>query len=338
MKLSNFNQYFSEYQKFATSVYYDHPSDKGWYGATLQKSLINPEHEYYQARPLSYRVYKCVIGMILTFPICLATGCVSLAGRVVNLIGIKPVQISKTPKFPYSPIGQAAVDFAREKLKKHKPKLPELSGDYSAPWYKHPWKRKPLNEEITLLAVLYDDIYKGFFLNALEQHLENAWSHPEVIKAADDCMKISYAIGVLTLDDLEPFDQKWVHSGFFVKRKSAGLAGSLVRQDSYQYRAFFTCTNTYHWIRGGLYHKEMEEFVCLDPETDPAAAKKHANPFYQPETIQYTWNALYNDYCDRIRLYVDEKTLLEKDPRHVNWTKKDTGMETFYHTPDTQPI
>lgn len=327
-----------DYQKFATSVYYDHPSDKGWYGAIPQKSSIDGhEYEYYQARPLIYRIYKFVIGAILTFPICLLTGCVSLAGRVINLMKIKTEEISKTPQFPYSPTGQAAIDFAREKLKKHAPKIPELSGDYFAPWYKSSWKRQPVNEEITLLAVLYDDIYKGAFFNALQQHGEDAWSHAEVIKAADDCMKISYAIGVLTLEDLKPFDEKWVNSGFFVKRKPAGLAGSLVRQDSYQYRTFFTCTNIYHWARGGLYHKEQEEFIFIDKESDPEASKEHADRFYQSGTIQNSWNALYNDYCDRIRLYVDETTLFDKDSRHVKWTKKDTGAETFFHTPDAQP-
>lgn len=336
MNSSGFNHFISEYQKFATSVYYDHSTDLGWYGATLEKSTLEGK-EYYQPRSLGYRIYKFVVGIILTFPICLITGGVSLAGRVVNLTRFKPVEISKKPKFPYPPIGQAAVDFAREKLKKHAIKSPEFSGEYSAPWYKDAWKRQPINEEITLLTVLYDNIYKGVFFNALEQHGKDAWVHENVIKATDDCMKISYAIGVLTLDDLEPFDEKWINSGFFVKRKPAGLAGSLVRQDSYQYRTFFTCTNIYHWARGGLYHQEEKKFVFPDLESDSVAMKKHVDSFYQAGTIQSSWKTLYNDFCDRVRLYVDEKTLLEKDARHVNWTKKDTGVDTFFHTPDTQP-
>lgn len=146
-------------------------------------------------------------------------------------------------------------------------------------------------------------------------------------------MKISYAISNLTLDDLKSFTEARASQG-----DNRTYAKALTVQDSYQYRTFYYCTNAYHWLRGEIVWStdpwNQDEEGLFPPQT---ISEGHAKAFYQQGTIQNSWNELYNNYCDRIRLYVNEKELRSADNRHFTWTKKDTGIQSFSSVPDTQP-
>jgi hypothetical protein len=122
------------------------------------------------------------------------------------------------------------------------------------------------------------------------------------------------------------------------KGENRTYAKALTEQDSYQYRTFYYCTNAYHWFRGEIawsahpYNKDKKGLFKAE-----SISAAHATAFYQKGTIQNSWNELYNNYCDRIRLYVNEKELKSADSRHFNWTEKDTEIKSFRSTPDTQP-
>ncbi len=222
---------------------------------------------------------------------------------------------------PYSLIGQQALEFARTKLKEHPEITPHqfLAGPTIAD--------QPVNQEIALLNKLYMVIYFRAFKEAIMQNKDDPWSQQAVIDAADACMKIGYAISSLTLDDLKSFTQR-----LFEKGENRTYAKSLTKQDSYQHQTFYNCTNIYHCIRGASTYS-IEQGLYYPHHDIP---QKHAKLFYQKETIQNGWNTLYNDYCDRIRLYVSEDELNVADSRYVSWTKKDTGFETFHAIPSDQ--
>lgn len=236
----------------------------------------------------------------------------------------------------YPQIGQEAIEFARQKLNEHPDiqptKFRTLQGVCAG------GTNQPVNQEIALLATLYWNVYFAAFEQKIKEHKEeNPWSQPDVIQAADDLIKIGYAISCLTLEDLPEFTQ-----ALETKGKKRTYAEALTIQDSYQYRTYYSCTSAYHWIRGGIVwigddHQATEGYLDYLQETP----KIHADPFYQEGTIQSKWRALYNDHCDRIRSYVKESDLQRADNRHFTWTKKDEDTffrgRTFYHTPDTLP-
>lgn len=229
---------------------------------------------------------------------------------------------------PYSEIGTQAIEFARQKLSEHPEIKPQV---FSAGWGGPSKTNQPINQEIALMTTLYWDVYFAAFEQEVKKHAD-PWSQPKVIQAADDLIKIGYAISCLTLEDLPGFTQALESKG--TKRT---YAEALTIQDSYQYRTYYYCTNAYHWIRGGIAwskSKWSDKEGLFQPRETP---KTHADNFYQQGTIQSGWRALYNDYCDRVRLYVKEADLQEADNRHFTWTKKDEGGKTFSHTPDTQP-
>lgn len=247
----------------------------------------------------------------------------------LQAIAIRSVLLSKNAK-PYTPLGQEALQFARSQWKEH----PEIAPTpFTAGRYSPKQTYQPINQEIPYLNTLYLDAIKKF-KELLKQNKEDPWNTQEVIDAADACMKIGYAISNLTLDELEPFTQDLASKG-----EERTYAKALCQQDAYPYRTFYYCTNIYHWLRGGITwgvrHRANDQEGLLFPA--PPIPEAHAASFYQEGTLQNSWNELYNEYCDRIRLYVDEKELKSADNRHSTWTQKDTGVDKFTAVPDTQP-
>lgn len=242
----------------------------------------------------------------------------------IQAIGINAVQQNKDIK-PYSKLGQEALEFARKKLEEHPEITPRSWSVYE--------DLQPVNQEIARLDNLYWNVVFKNFEDLVKQNKGNPWSNQEVIDAADECMKIGYAISNLTLDDLKAFTERLSSKG---TKKT--YAQALADQGPYQYRTFYYCTNAYHWCRGGIAWgmNPWQEEECLMFPREPIAPT-HAKPFYEKGTIQNTWNSLYNEYCDRVRLYVKEEELRKADNRHVNWTKKDTGVKSFNRVPDTMP-
>lgn len=244
----------------------------------------------------------------------------------LQTVGINSVQQNKSIK-PYSNLGQEAIEFARKKLQEYPGLTP---AKFSGGWYGSDKTNQPINPEIALLTTLYWNVAFKNFENVMKENKENPWSNQEVIQAADECMKIAYAISNLTLDDLKSFTEALSSKG-----DKRTYAKALTEQDSYQYRTFYYCTNAYHWLRGEIaWSKNLRNEWLLQSKF---ISNAHASAFYQKGTIQNSWNDLYNNYCDRVRLYVNEKELQSADNRHVTWTKKDTGMNSFKSVPDTQP-
>ncbi len=254
----------------------------------------------------------------------------------IQAIGVNAVQQNKDIK-PYSKLGREALEFARKKLEEH----PEITPtQFGSGWNGVNGTNQPVNQEIARLHTLYWDVVFKNFEDLMKQNKDNPWSNQDVINAADECMKISYAISNLTLDDLKAFTENLLSN----KREKRTYAEALAKQDSYQYRTFYDCTNTYHWFRGGItwgtlpcWNDDDENEEGLIFPRGHVIAPTHAEPFYEKGTIQNTWNSLYNDYCDRVRLYVKEDVLRKADNRHANWTKKDTGVKSFSRVPDTMP-
>jgi hypothetical protein len=232
---------------------------------------------------------------------------------------------------PYPELGKQAIESTIASLNNH-PDVPTTRN----------FMMQPIDTRIPHLANLHWTVHYEAFEEALKNHQnDNPWAQQEVLEAADALMKASYTVSCLTLEDLKPFidknSKKDEHGN-----NTMTYAAALTMQCSYQYRTFYYCTNAYHWIRGAIVWNEKG---YPEPGLDHTNSKiddSHAQPFYEKGTIQNSWNQLYNDYCDRVRAYVKEEDLRKPnweggDQRHANWTKKDTGVETFYHRPDTQP-
>lgn len=256
----------------------------------------------------------------------------SLAQISGNLqaIGIGSVQRHRDI-VQYSSLGSEALTFAREQLQEYRNSRPSIFSQ--GEFYKG--KLQPMNPEINLLEILYEEITLKNFKNLVRQNETNPWASQEVVEAADACMKITYAISNLTLDDLEVFTEAQSAKG---DRQT--YAEALTDQRAYLYRSFLRCTIAYHWFRGAIawgrttnYLGENIEKLTF-PEVIP---ETHAIAFYQKGTIQSSWNELYNDYRARARVYVDEQALRRADQRYCYWTEKDTGIESFCSVPDTLP-
>lgn len=267
-----------------------------------------------------YRLISC----------CFSRRTSSEEGEKIQAIGINAVQQNKRMK-PYSSIGQEAIEFARKKLEEHPEILPF---QFAAPWLNANNTHQPINEEIARLTNLYWEISFKNFEEVMKQNKDNPWSHQAVIEAADECLKIAYTISNLTLEDLKAFTESLASQG-----ENRSFAQALTKQDSYQYRTYYYCTNVYHYLRGQIewsqhpWNKEEEGLFF----TKEDISENHASLFYKKGTIQNSWKKLYNEYCGRVRLYVNEKELKLADSRHINWTEKDTGVKSFFAIPDTLP-
>lgn len=228
---------------------------------------------------------------------------------------------------PLPPVGQVALKFARKKLEEN----PDISGVKFRGAFGIK-VHQPTNDEIAKLSSLHSKVLKNF-IKEIEINKENTWENPEVLKAANDVMKITYAIGILTLQDLKPFTEDLSAQG-----EDRPYSVALTKQDSYQYRLFFKCPLDYHACRAGYrwtVNSATGEEGIFPPET--SIPESHATPFYTKGTMQNDWNTLYNDYCDRVRMYVKEENLETADQRFKYWTKKDTGIKTFRSTRGTIP-
>lgn len=229
----------------------------------------------------------------------------------------KDTVIQDPSSVPYSTLGQEAFAFARKKLAEH----PEITPyDFQTYYNRYP----PINPEIVLLATLRKNACENFD-ELMKKNLDNPWSNQEVINAADECMKLSFAISNLTLEDVKPFADKHDKS----KDGKVNYAKMLVEQSYYLFKSFYYCTSIYHIIRAAK-KWDLKLKGLKAPKIIP---DDHANLFYKTGTIQNSWNILYNEYCGRIRLYVTEKELRKADSRPANWTIKDTGVETFCENP-----
>lgn len=238
----------------------------------------------------------------------------------------------------YPDFGKEALKFAEEQLKVAK--IPTTYNPWSASRFRHVAPTK-----ITQLNYLLWEVYYPKLLTTLKQYEAQgllAWERQEVVLEADHSMKIAYAISCQNLEQLKRFTENVKDSPEWL----SPISYSLTRQDSYQFRTFFCAPRIYCVIRGSYmltkdhYSTEYLEDPTRISEIFKTALKKRGNYtqlFYTLGAIQNRWNILYNDYCDRVRMYVTEDEMKEFGGRHLNWTIKDTSFKKFKATPDTLP-
>mgnify|MGYP000249270747 CR=1 FL=1 len=228
---------------------------------------------------------------------------------------------------PYSDIGQKAMDFAIKQIKDNPGLVPHKFGTFGGGTNTY----QPIDERIALLQTLCEKKHEES-----KQLMAKGWiNNEESIKALDEYMQLVYALSCLTLGDLPAFTEDLLQE----KQISRTYEEALNKQDAYQCHTFYACSYLYHDLRSQCVWEERdvpwdEEKVARywEPEKDEFF-EAFACRFYTKGTMQNRWNELYNDYCDRARLYADEKKL---ESRLVEWIKKDTGMSTFF-TPSSSP-
>ena len=218
------------------------------------------------------------------------------------------------PMTPIPPLGQAALTFAQDQLRAN-PSVKCVK--FSTPLAQVS-TYQPVNKDIAALTTLFWE-EETRFNNILEKvPAEGRLSDEHFMNSADRLMKLGYAIGVLTLQELDAFvDQlKTIN---ITRTKAQALA----IKDSYQYLTYHFTTISYHFLRSNG-----------NRNPDPA----HAALFYTQGTKQNEWNQLYNDFCDRIRMYVTEANLQKANNHLYKWTTKDTNLQTFSPEPNLDQV
>jgi hypothetical protein len=242
---------------------------------------------------------------------------------------------------PLSQEGLEALSFAFKKLEEHPKTKPTV---FKAGYDKTGKKtHQPVNQQIARLHTLCIDVNKTLKTVIQKNKESDPWSQKEVIDAADAYIKIHFAIGILTLEDLPAFLQSIAQ-----KENPRTYAQALTEQDSYQYRTFYWCSFTYRDARFfKTWDDEADCLIAPDNEVWDDVAKCYVAPknrvsdqqkalFETAGTQQNKWRKLYNEYCERTRMYVSENDLFEADKRHARWTTKDTGKD-FVECPDHTP-
>jgi hypothetical protein len=260
----------------------------------------------------------------------IAGGAVSLVAIIVGIVSTTGIHRKKPNSlFPYSPLGEEALAFARKELRR-------CRGFHEIKPYTWRIHSPPINKEINLVYTLHSNATDA--LNkAIKKHQDKdePWAEDEVIQAADNYMKLSYVLGCLTLDDLPAFTAELKRKGDF-----RTYAQALTKQDSYLYQTFFSSHLGYHWLRNKGGHTK-------DEITDPAinrAYDTYVDEFYIPG-IKNDWRTLYNEYCARIRWYVPDSPDGVMQPgggfgkalRFARWAQKDENRSTFKLYPDSIP-
>lgn len=233
--------------------------------------------------------------------------------------------ISQNP----SPLAQEAINKAKSLIP-----LDTVPFKFSAGWNGPKGTHQPINQEIARLTSFYWDECFEKFEKVIKESPDNPWNQPSVIEAADQLMDVAFTISCLTLEDLDPFVENLASKGIKRSKEKA-----LTEQDSYMYRTFYYCTKAYHMARGAISWGQNpfnpDNFGLFYPEEK--IPEEHEKLFYEKGTIQNRWRCLYNEYCDRVKLYVNLKKLEYEDGRHVHWTIKDSKPKNFCQTPDTEP-
>lgn len=163
----------------------------------------------------------------------------------------------------------------------------------------------------------------------LKVHGKEAWKIEEVLKAADDLMKVAFYKATKALEDLPrllyQFSDKKSHPEYTEEQLLSNVR-------SYQFEAFEQFTYVYHSIRSGKCWTEVrlkdprkkgesEPYECWDYPMD-----FDADDFYKEGTKQYEWRVLFNSY----------RELLAKDGRlgvltkwHQHRTEEDFSKDSF---------
>jgi hypothetical protein len=215
-------------------------------------------------------------------------------------------------------ICEKAIAFALKSLQDHPETTPFV--------FKHEIRDKiggfvqPADARISLLVNL--SIYESAFLAALAKYPTRCWEEPEVLEAANACMQIDYVISCWTLEDLDKLnkDEQAKKPGVEITCEE-----TLTKQRNYAYKAYFFCPSTYHQLKGKRVWQQ-----------DQPTSDEYGNLFHKKGTMQNSWNQLYNDYCRKVKSYMDKEKFTNTDERYLNWVKEDRPGQPFL-TPGPKP-
>lgn len=177
---------------------------------------------------------------------------------------------------------------------------------------------------IAKLSTLFDQ----FAMDWQGKLAKSSWQHPEVIQAADKTLKIAYAIGCLTLEDLQ--------------RKNTYVCCPLFDDEKSARKTSLFLTTIYHKARAGCVTNAASKNTSY-PETStvsPETAKIcpiHASEYYKLNTFQFQWRLLYNDFCDKFQKACPQKDFITHghDDHILKWHRQDEGIGTFESVPGT---
>jgi hypothetical protein len=238
---------------------------------------------------------------------------------------IAPRRFSTLTPAQVNPITHAATKFAREELRKFKAASPEkqtLETGFKG------ITRAPDGDlsHIMRLPKAFENA-----LNAKLKALGNeAWKNEEVIKAADELMKVTFYKACQVLKDLSGLVDQFSKLGS-VKTQEKFL--NKVR--SYQFEAFEQFTYVYHSIRSGKYWTEVRLKDPRDGTSEAYECWKYprgfdAKQFYQEGTKQNEWRMLYNYYGEEFAKNIQVSAL---DKWYGSRSEEDYTDESFRPTP-----
>jgi hypothetical protein len=239
------------------------------------------------------------------------------------------------PMRDYPDVGKAALQFVKElDFSPVKDKTMIFNLQY-----------QPTTPDISLLKALLEEVYMPKLLETAKSHKDQPisnrdgtksdnytlkWQDKEMVEVADICIKLSYAISCLTLEDLKPFAEKLQQ-----KATSKIFCSYLVRQyGTYQMYTYFMCPDMYKLVRRGsgigkAIDDKPEDFYSREDLGDESIGdESYFQLFFTEGAIQQTWNELYNDFCERVLMYVIEDDLKKADDRWVKPIVKDTSPKT----------
>lgn len=226
---------------------------------------------------------------------------------------------------PYSAEGMATLIFARRILRER----PEIGSQLIRSRNEEfaPFILQPMNDKIAKLNYLEAEVFYPEFEQAIKDHPENPWDNPDVLQAADNYMKICFAISASTLDDLPLLVES------LSQREDERTVEQLISDRTcYVKHTFFLLAKAYHNIRSGIYfNPDDERGPRIDyPETP---SLEHSERFYQNGSMFRLWNKLHNEFCERMAHFVDLDEMEREFPRYLSWIKKDEAPEDFQRNP-----
>ncbi len=212
-------------------------------------------------------------------------------------------------KYESFPAGKAAIEYAIGELLKHS----------------ECWVRRPSDGRGTILETnpqIYSlSILRTSFLKTLDSIVAQCGQFsPAFTAAANNLMRISYAISCLTLEDARAIQAKYQKP----ETRSRSVVQILTSQEFWHYRLYFFCPVAYYHIKTSL---------C-----PPARHEEYDAQFYASAgTCQepQTWRLLFNDFCDRRVVLAPDNQIT--DERFVRWTPKDTREQKFSYDPGSMP-
>ena len=219
---------------------------------------------------------------------------------------------------PYTFVEWEAINFAEKKLKEHpefvdKNFFENYFADDKANLFlvEHYKKGPPTNPKISALVGIYK--WYQVEIQKLFRTTKDPWNNTSFIKLYDEYLKISFAISILTLEDLEALTTK-------MPIGERALYRTLTRQDAYPFIAFGFGINAY------VLAKNEGVWTGVPKHEKYPDEPLHDDQFYTKDTIQNRWNKLYNAFCNRFRMYASEEDII-KDSRNEDRPFKSTKLD-----------